>query len=242
MSRVRLKYAKYGKVRFLSHRDMAKVVERAIRRSQVPVAYSQGFSPRPKLHFGLALPTGYESDAEYLDLDLDPDRAGTTEPDLIAKSLQECVPNGITLLGAAEVDPKGPSLQSTVNSTVWTALVGVPTTELQERCSEMLNASKIEIEIERKGKQRCEDLRPLLHSLAATQAPATESIEDVSGLHFALGTKPRSIRPSELLDALGITEPIGVRRLHQWTETDGIVHGPMGEPPDAPSHANERAS
>jgi radical SAM-linked protein len=242
VTRVRLKYAKQGKVRFLSHRDMAKVVERAIRRSGVPVAYSQGFSPRPKLHFGLALPTGYESDGEYLDIDLDPDRAGTTEPDLITKSLQECVPNGITLLGAAEVDQKGPSLQSMIVSTVWVALVGYRIEELQERCSEMLDASTIEIEIERKGKQRREDLRPLLHSLEAFPAPAAGSITDVSGLRFALGTKPRSIRPSELLDALGITEPIGVRRLHQWTETEGVVHGPMGEPTDASSHANERAS
>lgn len=68
---VRVRYAKVGKVRFLSHRDLARILERAVRRAGLPVAYSQGYSPRARLHFGLALSTGYESLAEYLDIDLD---------------------------------------------------------------------------------------------------------------------------------------------------------------------------
>ena len=61
---VRLRYAKVGKVRWTSHRDAARIWERALRRAELAVAYTEGFSPRPRLHFGLALPTGYESDAE----------------------------------------------------------------------------------------------------------------------------------------------------------------------------------
>src|SRR5207253_6067075 len=73
ISRVRVRFAKLGKVRWTSHRDVARMWERAFRRVQLPLAWTGGFSPRPKLSFGLALPTGAESLAEYLDLELAPD-------------------------------------------------------------------------------------------------------------------------------------------------------------------------
>ncbi|HVT77145.1 MAG TPA: TIGR03936 family radical SAM-associated protein, partial [Acidimicrobiales bacterium] len=65
--KLRIRYTKLGKVRWISHRDIARCVERAVRRAKLPVAYSEGFSPRPRIAFGLALPTGAESSAEYLD-------------------------------------------------------------------------------------------------------------------------------------------------------------------------------
>ena len=68
--RLRVRYSKLGKVRFISHRDTARVWERTLRRADVPVATSAGYTPRPRLSFGLALPTGAESVAEYLDLEL----------------------------------------------------------------------------------------------------------------------------------------------------------------------------
>ncbi len=67
---VRLEYHKVGKIRFLGHRDVARVLERSLRRAGLPLRYSEGFSPRPRLSFGLALSTGYESIAEYLDVEL----------------------------------------------------------------------------------------------------------------------------------------------------------------------------
>ena len=66
---VRLQYTKRGKVRWISHRDVARAFERAFRIAQLPLAFTEGFSPRPKVSFGLALSTGYESDAEYLDVE-----------------------------------------------------------------------------------------------------------------------------------------------------------------------------
>jgi radical SAM-linked protein len=71
-----VRFTKLGKVRFTSHRDVARLWERALRKAGVPVAYTGGFAPRPRLHFGLALPTGYESHAEYLDVDLTSGLAG----------------------------------------------------------------------------------------------------------------------------------------------------------------------
>ena len=76
LARVRVRFAKLGKVRWTSHRDVARMWERALRRAGLPVAYSGGVSPHPLLSFGLALPTGCESTAEYLDIALDPARAG----------------------------------------------------------------------------------------------------------------------------------------------------------------------
>ena len=85
---VRMRFTKLGKIRWTSHRDVARMWERALRRAGLPVAYTQGFSPRPQLSFGLALPTGCESVAEYLDVslrtELDPrdvaERAGGSSP------------------------------------------------------------------------------------------------------------------------------------------------------------------
>ena len=71
--RLRIRFSKLGKVRFVGHRDVARIMERALRRCGVPVTYSEGFSPRLRMSFGLALPTCYESEAEYLDVPLNPD-------------------------------------------------------------------------------------------------------------------------------------------------------------------------
>ena len=72
MAALRIRFSKLGKIRFTSHRDVARIWERALRRAELPIAYSEGFSPRPKLSFGLALSTGYESYGEYLDVALPP--------------------------------------------------------------------------------------------------------------------------------------------------------------------------
>ena len=68
--RARIQFSKTGKIRWTSHRDVARMWERAFRRIELPLAYSEGFSPRPKVSFGLALSTGHESLAEYLDVEL----------------------------------------------------------------------------------------------------------------------------------------------------------------------------
>src|SRR6476469_8660746 len=67
---VRIAFTKQGKVRFISHRDVARAFERAFRIETLPLSFTQGFSPRPKVSFGLALSVGHESEAEYLDFEL----------------------------------------------------------------------------------------------------------------------------------------------------------------------------
>ncbi len=94
---VRLRYAKEGKVRWTSHRDAARIWERALRRAGLAVAYTEGFSPRPRLHFGLALPTGYESDVELLEVDLVEQPAVDDLPDRLTAAL----PVGFSVTAAA---------------------------------------------------------------------------------------------------------------------------------------------
>src|SRR5919106_6720592 len=88
---VRLRFSKRGKVRFISHRDVARAFERAFRVERLPLAFTQGFVPRPKVSFGLALSVGHESDAEYLDFEL----AEPVPLDPLGPQLSGAVPEGI---------------------------------------------------------------------------------------------------------------------------------------------------
>lgn len=246
--RVRVRYAKVGKVRFLSHRDLARILERAVRRAGLPVAYSQGFSPRAKLHFGLALSTGYESTAEYLDIDLDDTDVVTDEVATapgaasldateIAGLLQPCLPTGVVVTASQELAPGTPSLQDAVTSSTWEFLV--PADDYDTACAtaaEMLAADEIPIELVRKSKQVREDLRPLLLSLDVDRTP------EGALLTVELGTKPRSVRPAELLAAMRLPEhPIRVVRTHQWIQSDGERCEPIALAAPSP-HASVRAS
>jgi radical SAM-linked protein len=224
--RVRIRFTKLGKVRWTSHRDLARMFERALRRTRLPVAYSGGFSPRPRLSFGLALPTGAESLAEYIDLDL-------AEPVVAAgvpERLSPVLPGGVDVVAAVEIDGKS-SLQQEVTSCSWE--IGVPSSaELPVMIDRTLAAPHLVISRERKGHITEDDIRPAIISLA----------EQGGRLVCELATQPRGLRPAELLDALAIdVAAADVRRTHQWIARDGARLEPI--PPDAPAlHARERAS
>ncbi|MFZ4517082.1 MAG: TIGR03936 family radical SAM-associated protein [Microthrixaceae bacterium] len=244
--RLRIRYEKLGKVRFLSHRDVARVLERAVRRAGLPVAYSEGFSPHARLHFGLALSVGHESFAEYLDVDLVPaaPRPATHE---VPALLSGCLPDGLTATAAVELVPGTMSLQESVTSSAWEFRVaGAPSAELIAAAEELLAADELPVEITRKGKQVREDLRPLLLDLS------TEATSYGARLRVELGTKPRSVRPAEFLAALGARCPspgpgaeacaeARVLRTHQWITHDGVRREPIELAAPSP-HAVERAS
>src|SRR5438445_1021124 len=123
--RLRVRFSKLGKVRWTSHRDVARMWERAFRRVTLPLAYTQGFSPRPKVSFGLALPTGHESVAEYLDLELAADAPlDATEVDNLPARLSPALPVGIDVLATTVIDDRAGSLQEEVTSCGW--LLGAP--------------------------------------------------------------------------------------------------------------------
>jgi radical SAM-linked protein len=226
--RVRLRFSKLGKIRFTSHRDVARMFERAFRRTGLPVAYSGGFAPRPKVSFGLALPTGAESVAEYLDVELSRD---DVDPAALPASLSPALPVGVDVTAATAVDARAPSLQQEVASCTW--VVELP--ELGEAAvarlaGETLAVPTLAATRERKGKPVTDDLRPAIISLTA----------DGTTLTFELATRPRGVRPTEVLAVVRPDLEIGaVRRINQWIERDGARCDPMEVDPAA-TDAQER--
>ena len=235
--RVRFRFTKLGKVRWTSHRDVARMWERALRRAQLSVTYTGGFSPRPKVSFGLALPTGAESVCEYLDVELEHDPAALDVASLPGR-LTPALPAGIDVTAAVVIDDRAASLQQTVTSCRWEIGVERSTSSASPALSAlvagMLAAESIVITRERKGQSASDDVRPAILSCSVL----AESL-----LECELATQPRGLRPSELLRALdpGLEE-CSVRRTHQWIARDGAQWEPL--PLDATSapHAGARAS
>jgi len=242
--RLRLRYTKLGRVRFLGHRDLARSLERALRRAEVPVARSAGFSPRAKVAFGLALPTGAESTCELLDLELL--EGSAVDLDALPDTLSAALPPGVEVVAAAPVPPGDGSLQQTVTSSEWeVALAGADPLELSAGAERALAAGTLPCTVERKGVQAQADLRPALLSLAVL-LPVVHG--GAARLHLELasaaGTGGRTLRPSEVVSALWPHLAAGrVRRTAQWIDSDGERREPLPLPPTtavAP-HALRRA-
>lgn len=236
-SRYRVRFSKLGKIRFTSHRDVARMWERALRRATLPVAYTEGFSPHPKLSFGLALSTGHESLGEYLDIDL----AERVDVESIPARLDPCLPIGLDVQAAAEIESGTPSLQQVVTSCTWRIeVVGLGPAELAERVEACKRADSLVVTRERKGHEVTDDLRPAILSLEMTDGVAVIA---------ELATQPRGLRPSELVAVLA-SQPDDalieghVCRLHQWMSTDGAREEPLPLPHRATlaPHAEARAS
>lgn len=181
MSSLRIHFDKHGKVRFTSHRDVARIWERALRRAGVPVAYSEGFSPRPRLSFGLALPTGYSSDAEYLDVHLAPDAWADAWADgwpesgadtaALVPLLSECLPVGMGIVAVREIGSGLPSLQQAVTSCTWQIDVcAAGARDVADAVAAALESEELIVTRTRKSKQVTDDIRPLLISLEVVGA------------------------------------------------------------------------
>lgn len=238
---IRLRFSKQGKVRFVSHRDVARAVERAVRIEALPVAFTQGFSPRPKVSFGLALAVGHESRAEYLDLEL----RDAIDPADLPAALSAALPDGLDVTGAAALAPRAPALQEAVTTVAYEVQVAdLAPAGLTTAVDAALAAETLPIPTTRKGRDVVVDLRPgLEHLEVAGQAPATF-------LAVELSTRSRSTRPAELLTALRILAGVDagdgedrVLRTQQWIERDGARLEPLeaDRAPLASAEASPRA-
>lgn len=238
--RVRLRFTKLGKIRFTSHRDVARLWERALRRSGLPVATTEGFTPRPKVHFGLALSTGHESYGEYIDVDL---RSGEgIDVAGLGALLSPLLPEGIEVVAAAEVE-RGTSLQQAVTACEWTIEVpGSTPPDLAAAVARALASSELPVTRERKGRPVRDDLRPALRTLEVAGPLPADRPEPGAVLVAELGTQPRGVKPAELLSVLlPGAEPGRVWRTHQWIELDGARQEPLPVATRA-QHAEARAS
>ena len=252
--KVRVRFDKRGKIRFLSHRDLARVWERALRRAGIRVAYSEGFSPRPRLSFGLALSTGHESLGEYLDVDLHDD--ADVGPEDLPNRVTPHLPAGMTAQAAIALELGTESLQSAVISSAWRIeVVGPDGAALAAAIDRVLATDELPVTVERKGTETTLDARPAIIALEPAPAPEdahpprVTQLRPSAWLTAELATQPRSLRPAELVRALDAAWHEGrVLRIHQWTLVDGarcepIPLGDLGARAATPApHAGARAS
>jgi len=250
--RVRFRFTKTGKIRFTSHRDVARLWERALRRAELPVALTEGFSPRPKVHFGLALSTSHESWGEYLDVDFREPEAADLDLDALPALLTPLLPEGITVERAAAIATSVDSLQQAVTSCGWLLdAVGLDVPTATEAVARLLAAPEIMVTRQRKGNDVTDDIRPyvlklqVVGAVPAVLSPTGDRIITPAGarLEAELATQPRGLRPSELLAALEPPADEGrVCRTHQWITLDGARHEPLPAGATSAAHAEARAS
>jgi radical SAM-linked protein len=228
VAHARLRFTKLGKVRWTSHRDVARMWERALRRAEVPVAYTEGFSPRPRLSFGLALSTGHESLGEYLDVDL----ADSVDVPSLPARVTPALPTGIDCVAALALAGGEASLQQAVSACTWEIeLAEVDDTAAAEAVAAALAAPSLIATRTRKGHEVTDDLRPAIIALAVN-GDARDG--DGTMVTAEVATQPRGLRPGELVDAcFGAVEARRVLRTHQWIERDGARREPV--PVDATS-------
>ncbi len=234
---VRFRFTKHGKVRFTSHRDVARLWERALRRAGIGMVYSEGFSPRPRIAFGLALPTGHGSDGEYVDLRLDHEL--TTDLADYCDRLSAVLPEGIDVPAAEVIPPGTPSLQEAVGACTWTADIDGPTvTTARAAIAAALARTELPIERERKGKAQVVDLRPAIHELAVEEVGADRQLT----LTMVLATRPASFRPEEVVETLDPSwRLLRACRKHQWITDEDTWREPVPLV-SASSRAEVRAS
>ena len=198
--RYRLIFAKKAAVKYIAHLDLALAWERALRRAQIPLAYSQGFNPQPRIQFACSLPLGTMGRAEILDII-------TLEPLALDEALAQirtALPSGIELHSVEEVPLRDPALQALVHQGEYRALVETDLSgeELTGRIDLLLAADEIIQTRRRKKKIEEFDLRPWLHDLAL------ESLDNGEAhVHMRLATGQfGNLRPADVLKALGLDE------------------------------------
>jgi len=192
--RVRITFSKLGALRYTGHLDLHRLWERAMRRADLPLSYSQGFHPQPKISLASALPLGFSSRGEMLDVRFNEE----IPTDEIASRLKDNLPPDIQITQVEIVDEREPALQTQVLSAAYHVQLTEPVngSELKQK-AEALMASE-SLPRERRGKFY--DLRPLIETLVVI----LESDEKIS-LQMKLAAREGATgRPEEVLNALGI--------------------------------------
>ncbi|HEX3032550.1 MAG TPA: TIGR03936 family radical SAM-associated protein [Bacillota bacterium] len=164
--RYRIEFSRLAEARFVSHLDTMKVVERALRRAHIPIAFSEGFNPHPKLSFGSALAVGVTSDKEYLDLELQED----WEPGKLLKTLVANMPGGYRLVQAKRLAPEAPAAMSVINRADYLVRFKparpVSQEELDKLAADFMARKEIVVEKNTKKGKREADLRPGIFQLS----------------------------------------------------------------------------
>jgi radical SAM-linked protein len=192
--RVRITFSKQGALRYTGHLDLHRLWERAMRRADLPLSYSQGFHPQPKISLGSALPLGFSSRGEVLDVRFN-EEIPTNE---IAARLKDSLPPDIQIINVDSVDEREPALQTQVLSALYDIHLTEPVdgADLKRKVEEIILYKSLPRE--RRGKFY--DLRPLIETInVLTEADGTVWLQmKLAARDGATG------RPEEVLNVLGI--------------------------------------
>lgn len=217
-------YAKRGRLRFTSHRDFARAFERALRRAGVPMAYSAGFRPHPKISYVGAAPTGVASEAEYLEIGV----AEPLDPDALRAALDAALPDGLDIVA---VVPAGPgSLAERIEASHWRVeLPGVSPSLLRDALGQFLAVEQIAVQRATKDGTRSIDARG-----AVVDARVSGTAERRAILNLVVRQATPAVRPDDVLAALRIVAglapdapPVAVRVAQGPLDDAGTVSDPL---------------
>lgn len=205
--RIRIQFAKEGALRYASHLDLHSIWERSVRRASLPLVYSQGFHPQPKIQLASALALGFLSRAELVDLWLEDD--GNWQMDEIKAKLQPALPSGVRVLDVQEAELKSPALQTLVHTAEYeiTLLDEMPASLVDEKVAAVIDAESIIRERRKRRKRKryttkkpTYDLRPLIKEISPLppEDGKLRLFMRVSASEGATG------RPDEILFEMGI--------------------------------------
>jgi radical SAM-linked protein len=192
--RLRITFSKQGWLAYSSHLDLMRAWERALRRAGVPLAYSAGYNPHPRLQLARALPLGHIGENELIDVWLEE----SMPLENITRSLRPVLPDGLRIKQVRQVDPGAPAMQTQVVATEYHVIVDwdEPVEVMTARIEGAL--AQEELLHERRGRRY--NVRPLIEALwldAVTEGTAV--------LGMRLSARPRATgRPEAVLDVLGM--------------------------------------
>ena len=197
VQKLRLRYTKRGRLRFTSHRDIARAFERALRRAQVPMAYSAGFSPHPKISWVGAAPTGVASEAEYVEISV----VERVDLERLRLALDASLPDGIDIVDVVEA-PVGTNLPDRVVASSWgIRLPQVPFEELERAVSMFLAADSVVVDRLMKDGIRKLDARAAVVSMGASR---DEEQSLCATLRVVVRHVTPAVRPDDVLSGLRI--------------------------------------
>lgn len=244
VQRLRLRFTKRGRLRFISHRDFQRAFERAVRRAGVPVAFSAGFHPHPRISYAGAAPTGAASEAEYLEIAL----SRRVDPDRLRAALDDALPAGVDVVDV--VESAGGALADRLEASEWVLeLPGVAAPDAAAAVTTFLAADRVEVTRLTKNGNRTFDARGAVVRLGVVDtlpdvlvaAGAQVPPPPCAILNLVVRHTTPAVRPDDVLAALrsqallAPPSPPRMTRLAQGPldEADGTVADPLTADRDA---------
>ncbi len=194
VQRLRVRYAKRGRLRFTSHRDFSRAFERAVFRARLPMAYSSGFNPHPRISYAGAAPTGSASEAEYLELAL----AEVVDPAWVHAALDRAMPDGLDVVEV--VESAGGGFAELMQASMWRIVLPVGLREAQRAVKSFLAAD--EVLVQRMTKKGLREFDSRAAVLALQAVPDTDDSDWGSELELVLRHQEPAVRPDDVLSAL----------------------------------------